>query len=67
MDDELHHLGTIKGQEALEMLDQGDVLIDGVISAVGVRRIILTKSVGKAWERFTDEKHRGIIKKSFRQ
>ena len=67
MDDELHALGTIKGQEAVEMLDQGDVLIDGVISTIGLGRIILTKAVGKAWERFTDEKHCEIIKKSFRQ
>jgi hypothetical protein len=69
MEDELYQLVQIEGKEILDKLDHGDenVLVDGLIPAVGLQRILLTWSVGSAWERFSKHKHQEGIKKAFRR
>lgn len=68
MDDELFHLVHLQGEQILAILDQHnekESTIDGIISAVGLRRILLTRAVGKAWSRFGTEKYRTCIFKTF--
>lgn len=70
MDDELFHPARSQGEQILPLLDQHDEeesSIRGIISAVGLRRILLTQAVGKAWSRFGSEKYRTCIFKTFRR
>lgn len=76
MEDELFQLVHLKGKKILAVLDQCDTgdeednfeySVDGAISAVGLRRILLTRAVGHAWEQFSSEKYRNMISKTFRR
>lgn len=77
MENELFRLVHLKGEGILAVLDQHDMSdeeevnfgpsIDGVISAIGLRRILLTRAVGHAWERFSCERYRNMISKTFRR
>lgn len=68
MDEELHRLVQLEGVEILAKLDCGEEeLFDGAISAVGLRRILLTRSVGSAWEKFGHHKQRESIANTFRK
>lgn len=63
-------IGSVSPTKRRRNFDDGgieDSPIDGVISAVGLRRILLTKSVGVAWEKFGQQKQRASIKKTFRR
>lgn len=69
MEDELYHLVQVESEEIFFKLDQcdGEVpIIDGVISAVRLQRILLTGAVGAAWERFCKQNHKQSIEKAFR-
>lgn len=69
MDDELFHLVRLQGEQILALLDEDNTesTIDGIISAVGLRRILLTRAVATAWSKFGSEKHKTCIMKTFRR
>lgn len=69
MDDELFHLVRLQGEQILALLDESDMesTVDGIISAVGLRRILLTRAVATAWSKFGSEKYRACIMKTFRR
>lgn len=71
MENELYQLVQTKGEDFLAKLDDSSdpelPIIDGVISAVGLRRILLTRAFGAAWEKFSEPKHKESIKKTFRR
>lgn len=69
MDEELFHLVRLQGKQILTLLDQKDTesTVDGIISAVGLRRILLTRAVATAWSKFGSEKHKTCIIKTFRR
>lgn len=74
MEDELYRLVEVEGEGILSRMDHSlndegpeKLGVDGVISAVGLRRILLTRSVGSAWERFSEQQHKESIRRSFRR
>lgn len=68
MDNELHPLVRLEREEILAKLDRGEeAILDGAISAVRLRRILLTWSVGSTWEKFGHQNERESITKTFRR
>lgn len=68
MDNELHHVVRLERGESLANLDCGEEeILDGPISAVRLRRILLPRSVGSAWEKFGHQKERESITNTFRR
>ena len=72
-DRQLLELSKTKGKKVLELVcapqpdaaEKNTKQIDGVISAIGPRHIILTKALGDAWERMQEEHYRNIIQRVF--
>lgn len=75
MEDELYRIVRLHVEQILAILDSREEgenkskskPIDGVISAIGLRWILLTWSVGTAWHRFSSEKQKKCIIKTFRR
>lgn len=77
MEEELYRLVQLRGEDVLYSLDAADAEntenaeTQGPepvqISAVGLRRILLTRAVGTAWEKFGAERHKNSIIKTFRR
>ena len=72
---QLLDLSNTKREKVLELVcapqpdaaEENTKQIDGAISAIGLRRIILTKAVGGAWERVQEDHYRSIIREGFRR
>lgn len=69
LDDELFNLVRLQGEQILAVLDESDTesTVDGIISSVGLRRILLTRAVATAWCKFGSEKYRTCIIKTFKK
>lgn len=79
MKDELYQSVQVKGERVLALFDQCDeepndnssisdeTILDGTISAIGLHRILLTRAVGIAWDKFQEDKQRESIKATFQR
>ena len=72
-DRQLLEVSKAKGKKVLDLVcaprpdaaEENTKQIGGVISARGLRRIVLAKTAGDAWERMPGEHYRNTVRKGF--